>query len=165
MKDKVLASLINKEIERQNLTIDLIASENCVSRGILDALGTPLVNKYSEGYPGKRYYPGNKIYDEIEELAKRRALKAFRLDPNVWHVNVQPYSGSPANIAIYLALMNFGDTLMGMELSSGGHLTHGHPVSFSGKAYKVARYGVDFKTGLIDFAAVKRIAKECKPRV
>ena len=165
MKDKVLASLINKEIERQNLTIDLIASENCVSRSILDALGTPLVNKYSEGYPGKRYYPGNKIYDEIEELAKRRALKAFRLDPNVWHVNVQPYSGSPANIAIYLALMNFGDTLMGMELSSGGHLTHGHPVSFSGKAYKVARYGVDFKTGLIDFAAVKRIAKECKPRV
>lgn len=165
MKDKVLGSLIKKEIKRQDSTIDLIASENCVSRDILDVLGTPLVNKYSEGYPGKRYYPGNEIYDEIEELAKWRALKVFRLSSEAWHVNVQPYSGSPANIAIYLALMNFGDVLMGMELSSGGHLTHGHKVSFSGKGYRAVQYSVNPKTGLIDFSEVDRLAKEHKPRV
>lgn len=165
MKDKILSSLIRQEINRQNLTIDLIASENCVSRDILDVLGTPLTNKYSEGYPGKRYYPGNAIYDEIEELAKQRALKMFRLSSEEWHVNVQPYSGSPANMAIYLALMKFGDVLMGMELSSGGHLTHGHKVSFSGKGYRAVQYSVNPKTGLIDFAEIERLAKEHKPKV
>jgi glycine hydroxymethyltransferase len=165
MKDKKLENLIKKEIERQESSIDLIASENYASQDILDVLGSPLVNKYSEGYPGKRYYPGNEFYDQVEELAKERALKTFKLSPAEWSVNVQPYSGSPANLAIYSALMKPGDILMGMKLASGGHLTHGHKVNISGKIYKAVQYGVNEKTGLIDYEEIAKLAKEHKPKV
>lgn len=165
MKDKQLQKLIRWEIKRQNETIDLIASENCVSPDLLSVVGSPLMNKYSEGYPGKRYYPGNIIYDEIELLAQKRALKAFGLKDDEWSVNVQPYSGSPANLAIYGALMNRDGVLMGMNLPSGGHLTHGHKVSFSGKFFNAVQYGVNLKTGLIDFNEVRALAKKHKPQV
>ncbi|MDP1719254.1 MAG: serine hydroxymethyltransferase [bacterium] len=165
MIDKKLKSLIAQEVKRQAETIDLIPSENYASPEILDVVGSPLMNKYSEGYPGKRYYPGNFYYDEIEKLAQDRALKAFSLSGDQWGVNVQPYSGSPANLAIYSALMEFGDTLMGLKLDSGGHLTHGHKVNFSGKAYKVVHYGVEEKTGLIDYEELEKLAKENKPKI
>ncbi len=165
MKDKILGRLIQEETKRQKETIDLIASENYVSQDMLSVIGSPLTNKYSEGYPGRRYYPGNEYYDQIENLAKKRGLEAFDLKPEEWAVNVQPYSGSPANIAIYAALMNFGDTLMGLKLSSGGHLTHGHKVNFSGKAYKVIHYGVDERTGLLDYGEIEKLAKEHRPKV
>lgn len=165
MRDKKLFSLIQKEISRQQETIDLIASENIVSGDILKVIGSPLTNKYSEGYPNKRYYPGNRFYDEIEELAKTRALKVFKLNPKEWSVNVQPYSGSPANLAVYAALMEPGETLMGMALSAGGHLTHGHRVSLTGKFWRSVQYGVNQETGLIDYPAVERLAKKEKPKV
>lgn len=163
--DPALARLIAAERDRQRTTIDLIPSENFASPAILELLGSPLTNKYSEGYPGKRYYPGNRFYDAIELLAQARALKAFRLSSTHWAANVQPYSGSPANIAIYSALMDIGDTFLGMALAAGGHLTHGHQVSFSGTAWKAAQYGVDPKTGLIDYADVARLARLHRPRV
>lgn len=165
MHDKIIQDLIKKEATRQLETIDLIASENFVSSDVREALGSVLTNKYSEGYPGKRYYPGNAYYDEIEELAKERALKVFRLDPQEWHVNVQPYSGSPANLAIYSALIEPGETIMGMALSSGGHLTHGHKVSMTGKFWRSVQYTVDQKNGLINFAEVKRLADQEKPKI
>ncbi len=166
MKDRILNNLIKKEINRQQKTINLIASENFVSPEILKIVGSPLMNKYSEGYATKnrRYYPGNQYYDKIENLTIKRAKEAFKLGKN-WHVNVQSYSGSPANLEIYFALMNFGDVLMGMALASGGHLTHGHKVNFSSAAYKVIQYGVDEKTGLIDYKEVERLAKKYKPKV
>ncbi len=165
MKDTKLQNLIKREIRRQQETIDLIASENYVSPEILEVLGSSLTNKYSEGYPGKRYYPGNQYYDEIEILAQKRALAAFGLNEKSWAVNVQSYSGSPANIAIYHALMNFGDTLMGLKLTAGGHLTHGHKVNFSGRAYNVVHYSVDEKTGLLDYGEIAKLAREGKPKV
>lgn len=165
MRDKKIESLIKKEITRQAETVDLIASENFVSADVREALGSVLTNKYSEGYPGKRYYPGNAYYDEIEELAKERALKIFRLDPKEWHVNVQPYSGSPANLAIYSALLEPGETIMGMALSSGGHLTHGHKVSMTGKFWRSVQYTVDQKSGLINFVEVKKLAEKEKPKI
>ncbi|MDP2696256.1 MAG: serine hydroxymethyltransferase [bacterium] len=165
MKDRDLSSLIKKEMKRQEMTINLIASENYVSPEVLEVVGSPLMNKYSEGYPGRRYYPGNEFYDNIEVLAQKRALEVFGLKPDDWSVNVQSYSGSPANLAIQLALMNWGDVLMGMQLPSGGHLTHGHKASFSGKAYKAVQYGTDAKTGLIDFKKVKALAKKYNPKV
>jgi glycine hydroxymethyltransferase len=165
MRDKVIETLIRKEIKRQQETINLIPSENYVSGDVLEIIGSPLTNKYSEGYPGKRYYPGNQYYDEIEKIAQERALKCFGLQSSNWHVNVQPYSGSPANIAIYNALMNFGDTLMGLKLTSGGHLTHGHKVNFSGRAYNVVHYGVDEKTGLLDYEEISELAQKHKPKV
>jgi len=172
-KDKKLVSLIKKEIKRQQETLDLIASENLASLGVMEALGSPLVNKYSEGYSGKRYYPGNVFYDEIEELAKERALKAFGLlgknpadkaDGARWGVNVQPYSGSPANLAVYLALAKPGDLIMGLDLTAGGHLTHGHKVSATGIIFKSVQYGVD-KKGRIDYGEVERLAKKHKPKI
>ncbi|KKR89242.1 MAG: Serine hydroxymethyltransferase [Candidatus Wolfebacteria bacterium GW2011_GWA2_42_10] len=163
--DRKLHRFVAAEIKRQNETIDLIASENFVSPEILEVLGSPLTNKYSEGYPGKRYYPGNFYCDEIEKLAQERALKVFGLSPKKWGVNVQPYSGSPANLAIYLALMNPGDILMGMKLASGGHLTHGHKASFSGKLFKAVQYSVDEKTGLINYKEVKKLAKKHRPKI
>lgn len=163
-KHKKLSVILKKEIERQQSTINLIASENYVSPAILEALGTPFVNKYSEGYLGKRYYPGNVFIDKIEQSAIKSAKKLFRLGDD-WHVNVQCYSGSPANAEIYMALMNFGDTLMGMNLFSGGHLTHGHPVTFSGKAYKTVQYGIDQTTGRIRYNDVEELAKKAKPQV
>lgn len=165
MRDNILNKLIKKEIARQNDTLDLIASENFVSPEILQLLGSPLTNKYSEGYPGKRYYPGNYYYDEIEKLAQNRALRAFRLNPKTWSVNVQPYSGSPANVAIYSALMEIGDAFFGMQLAHGGHLTHGHKVSFTGKAWKSFQYGVDLKTGLIDYNQLAKLAKKHQPKI
>ncbi len=163
--DSRLYKLISGEIRRQKETIDLIASENFVSEAILEVMGSPLTNKYSEGYPGKRYYPGNFYYDEIEELAQARALKAFKLSPKKWSVNVQPYSGSPANLAIYAALMKYGDVLMGMNLANGGHLTHGHKASVSGQFYKAVQYGLDSKTGLLDYGEIRKLAKKYKPKI
>lgn len=165
MKDKVLYNLIRREIKRQEKSIDLIASENFISTDILKVLGSPLQNKYSEGYPGKRYYPGNVYYDEIERLAQERALKTFKLDPKEWAVNVQPYSGSPGNLAVYMALVEPGETLMGMKLSFGGHLTHGHKVSATGRFWKSVQYGVDESSGLINYEEVERLAKEASPKV
>lgn len=165
MRDKNLNSLIEKETKRQKESINLIASENYVSPEILKVLGSPLTNKYSEGYPGRRYYPGNQYYDEIEKLAQDRALKSFKLQASSWSVNVQPYSGSPANLAIYAGLMRPGEVLMGMKLASGGHLTHGHKVSATGQFYQSVQYGIDEKTGLLDYKEIEKLAKEHKPKV
>lgn len=164
MKDKELEKLISLEVERQRETLDLIASENLASRETRRILGSPLTNKYSEGYPGKRYYPGNEYYDKIEEFAKERALTLFKLSPKRWSVNVQPYSGSPANLAVYLALATPGETIMGMKLSAGGHLTHGHKVSATGIIWKSAQFGLG-KSGRIDFGEVLALAKKEKPKV
>lgn len=164
MKDKKLFALIKKGVERQKKEIDLIASENFVSAEVLEALGSPLTNKYSEGYPGKRYYPGNKYYDEIERLAQNYALKLFRLNPQKWHVNVQPYSGSPANLAVYTALLKPGEKLLGMRLMAGGHLTHGHGVSATAKFFRSIQYGVD-ANGYINFDEVNRLAKKHRPKI
>ncbi len=165
MKDIKLEKLIKEEIKRQEETLDLIASENFASHEIQKILGSPLTNKYSEGYPGKRYYPGNEYYDKIENLAQDRALKLFKLNAEKWNVNVQPYSGSPANVAVYLALAEPGDTIMGMKLASGGHLTHGHKVSITGRFWKSVQYGVNLKTGLIDYDDVYRLARKIKPKI
>lgn len=163
--DKELFQLVSKEIKRQKETIDLIASENITPQVIFELVGSPLMNKYSEGYPFKRYYPGNFYYDKIEILAQKRALKAFNLNEKNWAVNVQSYSGSPANLAVYNALLNPSDVLMGMSLESGGHLTHGHFVNFSGKIYKAIQYGLDEKTQLIDYNQVEKLAKKYKPKI
>ncbi|MCK9186953.1 MAG: serine hydroxymethyltransferase [Candidatus Colwellbacteria bacterium] len=163
MMDKKLEKLIKRETKRQEETIDLIPSENIMPSEIMFAIGSPLANKYSEGYPGKRYYPGNNICDEIEILAQERALEAFGLDDKKWAVNVQPYSGSPANLAVYLALMNPREKLMGMELSSGGHLTHGHKVSATGKIFCSVQYGLG-KNGRLDYEAIEKIALKEKPK-
>lgn len=165
MKDKTVEKLLLAEVKRQQNTIDLIPSENYASPDILKALGSPLTNKYSEGYPGKRYYPGNEYYDAIENLAKERALQVFKLKESDWSVNVQPYSGSPANLAIYSALMRPGETLMGMKLSAGGHLTHGHKVSATGQFYNSIQYGVNEKTGLLDYEEIAKLARQHKPKV
>jgi glycine hydroxymethyltransferase len=162
MKDKKIAGLITEERRRQKEGIELIPSENYVSRDILEAVGSVLTNKYSEGYPKKRYYGGNEFIDEIETLAIKRAQKLFQTD---YHVNVQPYSGSPANTAVYFALLEFGDTVMGMRLDMGGHITHGLPVGFSGRAYNFVQYGVRQDNELIDYDEVEALAKEHKPKM
>lgn len=165
MKDKKISELIEQEKKRQKNVINLIASENYVSRDVLDALGSELTNKYAEGYPGHRYYGGNEISDKIENLCKARALKLFKLSSKKWAVNVQALSGSPANLAVYLGLVPFGGIIMGMSLTDGGHLTHGHKVSATGKFWKAVQYGVDPKTERIDYAAVKKLAKKEKPNI
>jgi len=159
MKDKVF-ELIKKEEKRQQETLMMIPSENYTSAAVQEALGSFLTHKYAEGYPGRRYYQGNKIIDEIENLAVERAKKLF----SVPHANVQPYSGSPANMAVSLALVSPGETIMGMDLRAGGHLTHGAPVSFSGKFFKVVSYGVD-KSGWLDYGEVESLAKKHRPRL
>lgn len=164
IRDKTLQTLLSKEVRRQQATIDLIASENYVSPDVLAVLGSPLTNKYSEGYPTKRYYPGNEFYDEIELLAIERACRVFGLDVDDWHVNVQPYSGSPGNIEVYLALVPPGETIMGMQLAAGGHLTHGHAVSASGKFWRATQYGVA-PSGLLDYDAIEKLAREAKPKL
>ncbi|HCX45464.1 TPA: serine hydroxymethyltransferase [Patescibacteria group bacterium] len=164
MKDKILDKLIKEEVKRQQKTINLIPSENYASSEILEVMGSVLMNKYSEGYPGKRYYPGNKIYDQIELLAQERIRKLFNLGKN-WHINVQPYSGSPANLAVYFSLIDFGESIMGMRLDAGGHLTHGHRVNFSGRAYKAIQYGVDLGDGLLNYDEIERLAEQRQPKI
>ncbi len=165
--DRKVAEIIKKEIARQKNGLVLIASENFASEAVLEALGSPLTNKYSEGYPGRRYYGGNQFIDQIENLAIERAKKLFlpKSQWKNWQVNVQPYSGSPANFAIYTALLQPGDKLMGMMLSHGGHLTHGHKVSFSGKFFKTVQYGVDPKTYLLNYKEILKLAKKERPKI
>ncbi len=163
MEDKILENLIKQEIQRQQETINLIPSENITSQAVLRALGSPLVDKYSEGYPNKRYYAGNKIIDQIEILAQERARKLFHLNRN-WHINVQAYSGSPANMAVYYALLQPSDKIMAMDLISGGHLTHGSKVNFSSRFYKSVQYGVK-RNGYIDYDGIQKLAKKEKPKI
>ncbi len=159
--DDTVANLIQKEKDRQQNTIRLIASENYVSPAVLAATGSVLTNKYSEGYPGKRYYQGQAHIDAIESLAIGRAKQLFGVD----HANVQPYSGSPANLAVYLAFAKPGDTIMGMGLPAGGHLTHGWNVSISGKFFRSVSYGVRQDTGTIDYDQVRALARKERPRI
>ena len=159
--DDEIASLINDDLDRQNSHIHLIASENFASKAVMQASGSILTNKYSEGFPGKRYYEGCETIDEIEQLAIDRACKLFEAD----HANVQPHSGSSANMAVYLNLLEAGDTVMGMALDQGGHLTHGSPVNFSGRIYNFVGYGLDQQTELIDMEKVKQLAEETKPKL
>ncbi len=165
MKDKQVEKLIKEEEKRQKGVVNLIASENIVSDDVLKALGSKLTNKYAEGYPGRRYYGGNQIIDKVETLAMARALKLFKLKPTEWHVNVQPLSGSPANFAVYTALVPVGGKIMGMKLSSGGHLTHGYPGSMTGKIWKPVQFELDKETEVIDYDAIKKIAIEEKPNI
>jgi glycine hydroxymethyltransferase len=165
MKDTQIKKLLDTEKKRQKSVINLIASENIVSKDVLEALGSELTNKYSEGYPGHRYYGGNEVVDKIELLAQERALKLFKLDSKKWSVNVQPLSGSPANLAVYTALVPKGEKIMGMSLSHGGHLTHGHKVSATGKFWQQVPFGVDEKTEMIDYASLKKIAVAEKPKI
>lgn len=155
--------LIDREKKRQDSVINLIASENVVSEDVRLALGSVLVNKYAEGYPGKRYYAGNGVVDEIEELARARALELFALDSDKWSVNVQPLSGTPANLAVYSALVPRGERIMALELAHGGHLSHGYSVSFTGKLWEQVPYGVSRKNEKIDYEEIRALAKEKKP--
>jgi len=159
--DPIVFGLIEKERRRQEDGLEMIPSESFASLAVLQALGSVLNNKYSEGYPGKRYYGGNQVVDEVESLAIERVGKVFGCE----HVNVQPYSGSPANVEVYSALMELGDTALAMSLSEGGHLTHGHKVSFTGKAWKFVHYGVSRKDERIDLEQVRALAREHKPKI
>ena len=165
MKDRQIEKLIKTEAKRQKSVINLIASENYVSKDVLQALGSILTNKYAEGYPGKRYYGGNTIIDKVETLCQERALKLFKLNKNEWHVNVQLLSGSPANFALYSALVPIGGKIMGMKLTSGGHLTHGHPASMTGKLWKPVQFELDEKTEVINYEKLKEIAIREKPDI
>ncbi len=159
--DQEIFDLINQEKERQTNGIELIASENYISEDVLTAVGSILTNKYAEGYPGKRYYGGCEVVDEIENIAIERAKELF----NAEYVNVQPHSGSQANTAVFHACMNPGDKILGFDLSHGGHLTHGSPVNFSGKLYKTSFYGVEKETGLLDYDKIEKIAQEEQPQM
>lgn len=165
MKDTAVKKLIDTEKKRQKSVINLIASENYVSKDVLEALGSEFTNKYAEGYPGKRYYGGNEVVDKVENLAIERALKLFGLKAKDWHVNVQALSGSPANVAVYTALIPPGGKIMGMSLDQGGHLTHGHKVSVTGKWWTQVPYGVDKTTEVINYDDLKKIAVENKPHI
>lgn len=165
MKDTQIAKLISAEKVRQKKAINLIASENYVSKDVLAALGSELTNKYAEGYPGKRYYGGNTIIDKVEELAVARALKLFGLGADKWHVNTQALSGSPANLAVYVGLLDKGDRVMGMSLDHGGHLTHGHKVSATGKFWTQVSFGVSKETETLDYESLKEIALREKPKM
>jgi glycine hydroxymethyltransferase len=159
--DPEVAEIIRRELERQTTTIQLIASENFTSVSVLEAQGSVLTNKYSEGYPGKRYYGGNYVVDEVEELARTRARELFGAE----HANVQPHSGANANMAAYMALLEPGDRVMGMRLDQGGHLTHGSPVNFSGRLYDFVAYGVDDDTEILDYDAIRDLAVRERPRM
>ncbi|MFA6536702.1 MAG: serine hydroxymethyltransferase [Candidatus Paceibacterota bacterium] len=165
MKDKEIEKLIKAERVRQKQVINLIPSENYVSKDVLTALGSELNNKYSEGYPGKRYYGGQTVIDKVELLCQKRALKLFKLDQAEWSANVQPLSGSPANLAVYLALVPKGEKIMGMSLTHGGHLTHGQAVSITGKFWQSVSYGVNEKTEVIDYPALEKLALAEKPKI
>ena len=160
-QDKVIFEAIQKEYDRQNSNIELIASENFVSEAVMEAQGSVLTNKYAEGYPGRRYYGGCEYVDVSETVAIDRAKALFGAE----HVNVQPHSGSQANMAVYLVALEMGDTVLGMNLSHGGHLTHGSPVNFSGKFYNFVEYGVDKETELINYDEVRKLALEHKPKL
>src|SRR6202162_5644651 len=159
--DPDISDLIRKETERQSSRLELIASENFTSEAILEAAGSILTNKYAEGYPGKRYYGGCEFVDEIENLARDRAKKLFRAE----YANVQPHSGSQANQAAYASVLSPGDTILGMNLAHGGHLTHGHPLNFSGKLYKIIPYGVRRDDERIDYDELAKLAEEHKPKM
>jgi glycine hydroxymethyltransferase len=159
--DPALAGIIRREIERQNTTVQLIASENFTSPAVLEAQGSVLTNKYSEGYPGRRYYGGNYVVDDAENLARDRALELFGSE----HANVQPHSGANANMAAFLAVLEPGDKVMGMRLDQGGHLTHGSPVNFSGRLYDFVAYGVDDETEMLDYDAIRDLAKRESPKM
>lgn len=159
--DSEVFASCNKEFDRQQSFIELIASENIVSKAVLLAAGSVLTNKYAEGYPGKRYYGGCHCVDEVENIARERAKKLFGAD----HANVQPHSGANANLAVFFALLQPGDTVMGMNLSQGGHLSHGSPVNISGKYWNIVPYGVDDVTETIDYDKMREIALECKPKL
>ncbi|NOZ01785.1 MAG: serine hydroxymethyltransferase, partial [Deltaproteobacteria bacterium] len=159
--DREVADLVAGEEARQFEKIRLIASENYVSRAVLEATGSVFTNKYSEGYAGRRYYEGQQFVDPLENLAIERAKALFGSD----HANVQPYSGSPANLAVYFAYLDPGDTVMGMALPSGGHLTHGWSVSITGKYFHSVQYGVDGRTGLIDYDNVRDLARANRPKL
>lgn len=165
MIDKQVEKLIQTESARQKRAINLIASENYVSQDVLDALGSELTNKYAEGYSGKRYYGGNKIIDKVEDLCTKRALELFKLKADEWHVNTQALSGSPANLAVYVGLLEKGDKVMGMSLDHGGHLTHGHKVSATGKFWTQVPYGVNKETEQLDYGELKTIALREKPKM
>lgn len=159
--DPAVAAACADELTRQRQNIELIASENIVSRAVLLAAGGVLTNKYAEGYPGKRYYGGCRYVDVVENIARERACRLFGAD----HANVQPHSGANANLAVFFALLQPGDTVMGMDLSQGGHLSHGSPVNISGKYFRVVSYGVDPTTGMIDYDEVRRIARKEQPKL
>ena len=159
--DPELGAAIEAEFDRQRRNIELIASENIVSETVMAAMGTILTNKYAEGYPGKRYYGGCECVDVVENIARERACKLFGAD----HANVQPHSGAQANMAVYFAFLKPGDTIMGMNLACGGHLTHGSPVNMSGSYFNIVPYGVDEKTHLINYDEVEKLAKEHKPKI
>lgn len=169
--DPIISTLINSEVERQRSQLRMIPSENYVSEAVLQALGSPLVNKYSEGQVGKRYYQGNQFIDKIEKTAKDRALKLFNLDPKSWSVNVQAVTGSIANLAVYSALLKPNDKIMGMHLYDGGHLSHGwklpngKPVSFTSRIFDTCYYHVDPTTRIFDYKIIAKTAKEEKPKI
>ena len=159
--DKEVGEAVSSELKRQKRGLELIASENLVSEAVMLAMGTPLTNKYAEGYPAKRYYGGCECVDVVENIAIERACKLFGAN----YANVQPHSGAQANTAVYFALIKPGDTVMGMNLAHGGHLTHGSPVNISGKYFNIVPYGVDDETGKIDYDKMREIALECKPKM
>ncbi|MBS5938412.1 serine hydroxymethyltransferase [Clostridium sp.] len=160
-EDKAISDLIEKELKRQQDGIELIASENFASKAVMEAMGSFLTNKYAEGYPNKRYYGGCHVVDEVEDIARNRAKELFGAE----HANVQPHSGSQANMAVYLSVLETGDTVLGMDLSHGGHLTHGSPVNFSGKLYNFVSYGVDKETETIDYDVVRELALKHRPKL
>lgn len=160
-EDKEICELMEKELKRQREGIELIASENFASEAVMEAMGSHLTNKYAEGYPSKRYYGGCEIVDEVEEIARNRAKDLFGAE----HVNVQPHSGSQANMAVYFTILEPGDTVLGMDLSHGGHLTHGSPVNFSGKLFNFVSYGVDSETETINYENVRELALKHKPKL
>jgi len=159
--DNELYDILNKEIDREETTLELIASENFTSKAVMEMAGSVMTNKYAEGYPGKRYYGGCEFVDEAENLARERLKKLF----GAKYTNVQPHSGSQANMAVFLTFLNPGDTIMGLDLAHGGHLTHGSPVNFSGQLYKAISYGVEKETGLVNFNQVLEIAKKSRPKM
>ena len=159
--DEEVYALMEKELNRQQKGIELIASENFASEAVMEAMGSYLTNKYAEGYPGKRYYGGCYVVDEIEDIARNRAKELFGAE----HANVQPHAGSQANMAVYFTILKPGDTVLGMDLSHGGHLTHGSPVNFSGRLFNFVSYGVDRETERINYDEVRRIALECKTKL
>ena len=160
-EDEQIAHLVEKEKERQENSIELIASENFVSKAVMEAMGSYLTNKYAEGYPSKRYYGGCHVVDEVEDLARERVKKLFGAE----HANVQPHSGSQANMAVYFSILEPGDTVLGMDLSHGGHLTHGSPVNFSGRLFNFVSYGVDKETETINYETVRELALKHKPKL